>query len=81
MVRAMCSYEGTVGSLLTESPVVLWERAVERLSDSFVIEALTPVRTTKDWAEATRRIDQHFGSPEVRARIARQPLYTRELSR
>ena len=27
---------------------------------------------------STRRIDEHFGSPEVRARIARQPLYTRE---
>jgi sulfatase maturation enzyme AslB (radical SAM superfamily) len=78
MMRAMCSYEGTVGSLLTESPAVLWERAMERLSDSFVVEALAPVRTMKEWAEATRRIDEHFSSAEVRARIAQQPAYTRD---
>jgi hypothetical protein len=78
LVRAMCAYEGTVGSLLTEAPMVLWERAVERLSDPVVIEALTPVRTMKEWAAAARRIDSHFGSPEVRARIARQPPYTRD---
>jgi MoaA/NifB/PqqE/SkfB family radical SAM enzyme len=78
MMRAMCSYEGNVGSLLTEAPLVLWERALERLCDPFVVEVLTPVRTTKEWAEATRLIDEHFGSPEVRARIARQPRYTRE---
>jgi MoaA/NifB/PqqE/SkfB family radical SAM enzyme len=78
LVRALCAYEGTVGNLLLEEPAVLWERAMERLNDPFVIEALTPVRTMKEWAAATRRIDEHFGSPEVRARIARQPLYTRD---
>jgi len=75
MVRAMPIYEGTVGSLLTESPVVLWERAVQRWSDPFVIETLTPARTMKAWAEAARRIDRHFGSAEDRARITRRPLY------
>ncbi|MEA2465869.1 MAG: hypothetical protein QOJ98_3616, partial [Acidobacteriota bacterium] len=49
-VRAMCSYEGTVGNLLQESPALLWQRALERLGDPFVLEALTPVRTTKEWA-------------------------------
>jgi organic radical activating enzyme len=75
MVRAMPMYEGTVGSLLGESASVLWKRAVDRLSDPFVIEVLKPARTRKAWAEATRRIDQHFGSLEVRARIARRPRY------
>ena len=78
LVRAMCAYEGTVGNLLTDDPLVLWDRAVERLSDPVVLEALTHVRTMQEWAAATRRIDWHFGSPEVRARIARQPLYRRE---
>jgi len=78
LVRAMCAYEGTVGNLLTDDPLLLWDRAVARLSDPVVLEALTPVRTMRDWAAATRRIDWHFGSPEVRARIARQPVYTRE---
>lgn len=73
MVRAMASYEGTVGSLLTEPPEVLWERAIERWSDPFVIATLTPARTMREWAQATRRIDLFFGSDEVRARIARRP--------
>jgi MoaA/NifB/PqqE/SkfB family radical SAM enzyme len=68
-VRPMPAYEGTVGSLLTESPAELWRRAVARLSDPFVVETLTPVRTMREWAEATRRIDYHFGSEAVRARI------------
>lgn len=74
-VRAMPIYEGTVGSLLTEEPAVLWERAVARWSDPFVVEALSSVRSFRDWAEATRRIDYHFGSDEVRRRIDRRPSY------
>jgi hypothetical protein len=27
------------------------------------------------WAEAARRIDYHFGSADVRARIDRRPLF------
>ncbi|MFL5343771.1 MAG: radical SAM protein [Hyalangium sp.] len=74
-VRSMAIYEGTVGRLLEEPASVLWERALQRHSDPFVIETLTPVRTMKDWAEAARRLDSHFGSEEVRARIARRPDY------
>lgn len=74
-VRSMAIYEGTVGKLLEEPAMVLWERALARHSDPFVIETLAPVRTMKDWAEATRRIDYHFGSEEVRARIERRPDY------
>ncbi|MFI6291310.1 radical SAM protein [Nonomuraea sp. NPDC050790] len=69
-VRAMPIYEGTVGSLLTDVPVDVWRRAVERWSDPFVVETLTPVRSMTDWAEAVRRIDRRFGTPEVLARIA-----------
>jgi MoaA/NifB/PqqE/SkfB family radical SAM enzyme len=74
-VRGMAIYEGTVGNLLEESPQVLWERARSRHAHPFVVETLSSVRTMKDWAEAARRIDAHFGSEEVRARIARRPEY------
>ncbi|MEO3930834.1 radical SAM protein [Micromonosporaceae bacterium B7E4] len=74
-VRAMPMYEGTVGNLLTEDPETLWERAVARWSDPFVVATLSPVRTMRQWAEATRRIDHHFGSDQVRARIDRRPAY------
>ncbi|MGV9386930.1 radical SAM protein [Nonomuraea sp. NPDC003707] len=72
-VRAMPIYEGTVGSLLTEDAGTLWQRAVERWSDPVVVEALSAVRSMDDWAEATRRIDYHFGTDEVRRRIDRRP--------
>ncbi|MEV5507720.1 radical SAM protein [Streptomyces orinoci] len=76
-VRAMPVYEGTVGNLLTDPPMRLWERALDRRRDPFVVETLRPVRTMRDWALAIRRIDLHFGSPEVRARIAARPGLTR----
>lgn len=72
-VRAMPIYEGTVGSLLSEPAKLLWQRAVARWGDPFVRQTLTPVRTMSDWAEATRRLDRHFGSAEVLARIDRRP--------
>ncbi|WP_424530278.1 radical SAM protein [Sphaerisporangium viridialbum] len=75
-VRAMPIYEGIVGNILKEDPALLWQRAVARWSDPFVVEALTPVRSMAQWAEATRRIDHHFGTDEVRARIDRRPAYT-----
>lgn len=77
-VRAMLIYEGTVGSLLEEPPGELWRRAVERWTDPFVTEALSgaAARTMRGWAEAVRRIDYHFGSAEVRARIDRRPVFT-----
>ena len=77
MVRAMPIFEGTVGSLLTESPAVLWERAIERWSNPFVVETLASARTMKAWAEAVRRIDLHFGSTDDQARIAHRPVYVR----
>ncbi|MEO3780170.1 radical SAM protein [Micromonospora sp. B11E3] len=72
-VRAMPIYEGTVGTLLEEPAQLLWQRAVARWSDPFVRRTLAPVRTMSDWAEATRLLDRHFGSAEVRARIDRRP--------
>ncbi|TDB93810.1 radical SAM protein [Micromonospora fluostatini] len=73
--RAMPIYEGTVGSLLTEDPGEVWRRCVQRWSDPFVTATLGPVRTMRDWAEATRRLDQHFGDRLVRARIDRRPAH------
>ncbi|WP_224370219.1 radical SAM protein [Hyalangium versicolor] len=74
-VRGMAVYEGTVGNLLEEPAQVLWERVFERPEDPFVVELLRPVRTRKEWAQAARRIDYHFGSEEVRARIDQRPDY------
>jgi MoaA/NifB/PqqE/SkfB family radical SAM enzyme len=74
-VRAMAIYEGTVGNVLIEDPRVLWERAVARWSDPVVTETLGPARTMREWAEATRQIDYHFGSDSDRARIDRRPAY------
>ncbi|ACZ90122.1 radical SAM protein [Streptosporangium roseum] len=73
--RAMAAYEGTVGNVLTDSPEELWRRAVERWHDPFVVETLAPVRTMEQWAEATRKIDYHFGSEADRARIDRRPEF------
>ncbi|MFJ8229002.1 radical SAM protein [Streptomyces sp. NPDC094448] len=74
-VRAMPIYEGTVGSLLTDPPAELWQRAVARWSDPYVVETLAPVRTMAGWAEATRALDQRFAAPEDLARIDRRPAY------
>ncbi|EWM10508.1 radical SAM protein [Kutzneria sp. 744] len=72
-VRAMSIYEGTVGNIRTDPPSVLWERALARWHDPFVVETLGPVRTMAEWAVAARRIDQRFGSPDDLRRIARRP--------
>jgi MoaA/NifB/PqqE/SkfB family radical SAM enzyme len=76
-VRAMPIYEGTVGSLLTEPGELLWRRAVARWTDPFVTAALAGADTMAQWARAARRIDYHFGSDAVRARIDRRPPYPR----
>lgn len=75
-VRAMPVYEGTVGSLLDEDPLVLWQRAVRRWSHPMVTELLRSASTMAEWAAATRRIDLHFGSVADRARIRRRPEFT-----
>ncbi|MCK2240629.1 MULTISPECIES: radical SAM protein [unclassified Crossiella] len=72
-VRGMPIYEGTVGSLLTEDPVELWRRSRARWTDPFVLDCLSRIHTRRDWAEAIRQIDRHFGTPEVRARIDARP--------
>lgn len=74
-VRGMPIYEGTVGNLLTEDPYVLWERSRARWRDPWVVEVIRGIRTRTDWAEAVRRIDQRYGTDEVRARIDRRPEF------
>lgn len=74
-VRSMPIYEGTVGNLLTEPPLELWQRALDRHLDPFLAETLRPVRTMKEWAKAARRIDLHYASPQDRARIFQRPDY------
>jgi MoaA/NifB/PqqE/SkfB family radical SAM enzyme len=76
-VRSMPIYEGTVGNLLEEPAQVLWERALARHLDPFLMETLAPVSTMKEWAKAARRIDLHYGSPQVRARIFLRQNYRR----
>lgn len=74
-VRAMPMYEGTVGNLLSDSPWTLWDRSVQRWTDPFLVQTLSQVKTMQDWAEACRKIDYHYGSDEVRARIDRRPAF------
>ncbi len=74
-VRAFPIYEGVVGNLLDEPGSVLWEKALARRRDPFVREAFASVRTAADWAAAVRRIDHHFGTDEVRARLERRPEF------
>ncbi|MFJ9752751.1 radical SAM protein [Streptomyces chartreusis] len=71
-VRAMPIYEGTVGSILSDSPEILWRRCKSRWRDPFVVKALSGVQTMTQWAAATRSIDYRFGTDEVRARIERR---------
>ncbi|MFD8494186.1 radical SAM protein [Amycolatopsis sp. NPDC059657] len=75
-VRGMPIYEGTVGNLLTEPGEVLWERSVARWSDPLVVEVLSGVRTMRDWAAATRRLDRHFGAERERIRLDRRPEFS-----
>jgi MoaA/NifB/PqqE/SkfB family radical SAM enzyme len=72
-VRGMAIYEGVVGNLLTDPPGDLWQRAVERVNDPFVVETLATATTMRSWADAARRIDYHFGTDDDRARIDRRP--------
>lgn len=74
-VRAMPVYEGTVGSLLEDSPIVLWQRAVERWRDPMVSSRLRAAATAQQWAGATRALDVRFGSPADRLRIQRRPVH------
>jgi hypothetical protein len=74
-VRAMPMYEGLVGSLLSEPAWALWERSVQRWSDPFLVQTLSQVVTMQDWADACRKIDYHYGSDQVRARIDRRPVF------
>ena len=74
-VRAMPMYEGSVGNLLREPAWTLWERSVQRWRDPFLTQTLSQVKTMKDWAEACRKIDYHYGSDAVRARIDRRPVF------
>jgi MoaA/NifB/PqqE/SkfB family radical SAM enzyme len=75
LVRAMAIYEGTVGDLRTEPAAEVWRRCVARFTDPFVVRTLAPVRTMRQWAEATRRLDHHFGTDADRARIDRRPVH------
>jgi MoaA/NifB/PqqE/SkfB family radical SAM enzyme len=74
-VRAMPIYEGTIGNVLDEPIEVLWGRAIERWSDSFVVSTLRNVNAMQDWASAARLLDLQFGSASDRDRISRRPVY------
>ncbi|MEU5420120.1 radical SAM protein [Streptomyces sp. NPDC001407] len=73
-VRGIPAYEGTVGNLLDVPARELWKRALARLEDPFVVETLSAVHTVEEWAEAVRKMDRHFASPEDRARLDRRTV-------
>ncbi|MEU1403761.1 radical SAM protein [Streptomyces sp. NPDC005728] len=73
-VRGIPVYEGTVGNLLHEPAAEVWQRSVARWDDPFVLSVLAGIRTRREWGEAVRTLDLHFGSDDVRARIARRSV-------
>jgi pyruvate-formate lyase-activating enzyme len=74
-VRALGAYEGQVGSLLDEPVDVLWQRALARRADPLVVETLSQVRTSSDWAAAARTLDVAFASPRELVRIRNRKPY------
>lgn len=74
-MRGMDIYEGTVGNVLDEPFEALWSRACATHHDPFVEQQLRATHTMKEWARATRAIDEHFAAPEdlIRIRKRRDP--------
>ncbi|MDC0710013.1 radical SAM protein [Stigmatella sp. ncwal1] len=75
-LRAFETCEAKVGNVLEEPFEVLWERALAWRGEAFVVEQFGAIRSLRDWARASRALDQRFGSAEDLARIARRPRRT-----
>lgn len=71
-LRAFETCEAKVGSVLEEPFEVLWERALAWRGEAFVVEQFGAIRTLRDWARASRVLDEHYGSRADRERIARR---------
>jgi MoaA/NifB/PqqE/SkfB family radical SAM enzyme len=71
-VRGMVTYEGAVGHILEDAPEELWKRCYERVHHPCVVEQLSGVTTPVEWAEAVRRIDEHFASRRDLVRLRRR---------
>jgi MoaA/NifB/PqqE/SkfB family radical SAM enzyme len=71
-LRAFETCEAKVGSVLEEPFELLWERALAWRGEPFVVEQYASIRTIRDWARASRALDQRYGSAEDLARIARR---------
>lgn len=71
-VRGFAACEGLIGNILHDPPELLWERCRERVQHPMIVEALSAVRTPREWAAAVRAIDRHFASPTTLARLRRR---------
>jgi len=76
-IRAMVTYEGTVGNILTDSPALLWRRCQERAHHPQVVEELSRVRTSEEWAAAVRRLDRYFGTTADLIRFDKRKPFAR----
>lgn len=69
-LRACTTYEAKVGNLLEEPLGELWLKAQAWRRDPFVLDQLSAIRTTADWARATRALDRRYGSEADKVRLA-----------
>lgn len=75
MVRALEVYEGHVGDVRKESLETLWQRVQERRRDPLVTGELGRVRSSVEWARATREIDRNFASTDDLVRLGKRKPY------
>lgn len=69
-LRAFTTYEAKVGNVLKEPLGELWGKVQAWRQDPFVLEQLSAIRTTADWARATRALDRRYGSDADKVRLA-----------
>lgn len=68
--RAFTTCEAKVGSVLKEPLDELWRKVQAWRQDPFVLEQLSSIRTTADWARAIRILDRRYGSDADKVRLA-----------
>lgn len=71
-VRGFAACEGTIGNILHEDPATLWRRCLDRVFHPFVVERLSKIQSSIEWAAAIRAIDREFGAPEALVRLRRR---------
>jgi MoaA/NifB/PqqE/SkfB family radical SAM enzyme len=71
-LRAFCTYEAKVGSVLDEPMELLWKRAIAWRKDPVVSSYRSSITSLAGWAKVTRILDRTYGSAEDKQRIAKR---------